>query len=203
LLLMDDSVAKGSPAPDSEGLTQLLQAHRGGNAAAFERLIEIVYPQLHRTAKQQLSRQPSETSLDATSLVNEAYLRLVNETGVDWQDRGHFYAIAALTMRRILVDQARHRTAEKRGSGQRPATLMTHHQHLSLDSKAELILAVDIALTELESFNARLARVVECRYFAGMTGEETAAALDVSVRTVERDWLRARAWLADKLEDGS
>jgi len=199
---MDRSAAQNPHPADSEELTLLLQAHRGGDSDAFERLIEIVYPQLHRTAKQQLSRQASETSLDATSLVNEAYIRLVDETGVEWKNRGHFYAISALTMRRILVDQARQRRAEKRGSGLRPETLMTRH-HLSLESKAELILAVDMALTELEAFNPRLARVVECRYFAGLTGGETAAALEVSSRTVERDWLRARAWLADKLEEAS
>ena len=199
--LMSSSSLKDQRPPDSDELTQLLQAHRAGNSEAFERLIEIVYPQLYRSAQQQLERQSSETSLDATSLVNETYIRLVQETGVDWKDRGHFYAISALTMRRILVDQARRRMAEKRGSGQRPVTLDGHH--LSMESKAELILAVDEALRELEAFNQRLARVVECRYFAGLTGEETAAALDVSMRTVERDWLRARAWLADKLEQSA
>ena len=195
---MEDSPRQESRQPDPEELTQLLQAHRGGDQVAFERLIEIVYPQLYRSARQQLARQSAETSLDATSLVNEAYLRLVKETGVDWNDRGHFHAVAALTMRRILVDQARRRQARKRGSGQRPVTLDAHH--LSMESRAELVLAVDEALRELEAFNPRLARVVECRYFAGLTGEETAAALEVSTRTVERDWLRARAWLADKLE---
>lgn len=187
-------------ATDRDELTQLLHAHRGGDQAAFERLIEVVYPRLHRSAKQQLAKQSSETSLDATSLVNEAYIRLVEETGVDWKNRGHFYAIASLTMRRILVDQARRRTAKKRGSGQTPVTLDPHH--LSMGSQAELVLAVDAALRELETFNERLARVVECRYFAGLTADETAAALDVSTRTVERDWLRARAWLADKLDQG-
>lgn len=187
-----------SRQPDADELTLLLQAHGDGDPGAFERLIEIVYPQLHRSARQQLARQPSETSLDATSLVNEAYLRLVKDTGVEWHDRGHFYAVSALTMRRILVDQARKRSARKRGSGQRPVTLEA--DRLAIDSKADLILAVDEALRELEAFNERLARVVECRYFAGLTGDETASALGVSTRTVERDWLRARAWLADKLE---
>ncbi len=125
-------------------------------------------------------------------------MRLLQETGVPWNNRGHFYAVSALTMRRILVDQARQRRAKKRGSGLRPVTLEA--EQLSIHSQAELILAVDEALDELEAFNQRLARVVECRYFAGLTGDETAAALNVSVRTVERDWLRARAWLADKLE---
>ncbi len=196
-----ESSAPNGRQPDPEELTQLLEAHRDGDANAFERLIELVYPQLYRSARQQLAKQSSETSLDATSLVNEAYLRLVRETGVDWSDRSHFYAVSALTMRRILVDQARRRWAQKRGSGQRPVTLEA--DQLSMHSQAELILAVDEAVHELEAFNERLARVVECRYFAGLTSEETASALKISVRTVERDWLRARAWLADKLEETS
>ncbi|MEM7584520.1 MAG: ECF-type sigma factor [Acidobacteriota bacterium] len=192
------SPSSNPPQPDPRELTQLLEAHSDGDAAAFERLIELVYPQLYRSARQQLAKQPSETSLGATSLVNEAYLRLVRETGVEWSDRCHFYAVSSLTMRRILVDQARRRRAQKRGSGQQVITL--EPEQLSLNSKAELVLAVDEAVDKLEAFNPRLARVVECRYFAGLTNEETASALDVSVRTVERDWLRARAWLADKLE---
>ena len=188
-----------TPPAESASITHLLDAHRRGEAAAFERLIEIVYPRLHRAARQQLAKQPSETSLDATSLVNEAYLHLVDETGVDWQNRGHFYAIASLTMRRILVDQARRRLAVKRGAGQRPVTLDVDIDAVAAEGKKEMILAVDQALGDLEAFNSRLARVVECRYFAGLGNEETAAALGVSARTVERDWLRARAWLAEKL----
>ena len=188
-----------TPPAESASITHLLDAHRRGESAAFERLIEIVYPRLHRAARQQLAKQPSETSLDATSLVNEAYLHLVDETGVDWQNRGHFYAIASLTMRRILVDQARRRLAVKRGAGQRPVTLDVDIDAVAAEGKKEMILAVDQALGDLEAFNSRLARVVECRYFAGLGNEETAAALGVSARTVERDWLRARAWLAEKL----
>lgn len=189
------------PPQNPDELTELLDAHREGDGAAFERLIEIVYPQLYRAARRQLARQPSETNLDATSLVNEAYIRLVQETGVEWQNRSHFYAVSALTMRRILVDQARRRRARKRGSGQRPVTLDA--DQLSMASQAELVLAVDEALGQLEAFNPRLARVVECRYFAGLTHEEAASALDVSLRTVERDWLRARSWLAAKLGESA
>lgn len=197
--MSDERPDEPSPATDSGELTRLLDAHRRGDGAAFERLIEVVYPQLYRSAKQQLARQPHETTLGATSLVNEAYLRLVEETGVDWQDRGHFYAIASLTMRRILVDQARRRMAAKRGSGEKPVTLEPNQS--SFSAEPELILAVDEALRELEAFNERLARVVECRYFAGLTADETATTLNVSSRTVERDWLKARAWLAEKLEE--
>ena len=198
-----NSSMEGGRDADSAELTRLLQAHQSGDSAAFERLIEVVYPHLYRSARQQLAKQGAETSLDATSLVNEAYIRLVQETGVEWNDRGHFYAVSALTMRHILVDQARRRASQKRGSGQRPITLNAHEPHLSIDSRADLILAVDQALSELEAFNERLARVVECRYFAGLTSEEAASALEVSTRTVERDWLRARAWLAEKLESSA
>ncbi len=186
-----------NPPNSTEEITQLLHAHRKGEEGAFDRLIELVYPKLYGVARRQLARQPKEATLGATSLVNEAYLQLVRETGVEWQDRGHFYSIAALTMRRILVDQARKRLAAKRGSGQTPITLDLHQ--LGMESQAELILAVDQALEELAAFNERLARVVECRYFAGLNNQETASALEVSSRTVERDWLRARAWLAEKL----
>ncbi|MEO1087748.1 MAG: ECF-type sigma factor [Acidobacteriota bacterium] len=186
-----------SEPQDGTQIHNLLNAHQRGEHRAFEQLIEMVYPRLHQAARQQLRRQPSETSLDATSLVNEAYLQLVDETGVAWQSAGHFYAIASLTMRRILVDQARRRLAAKRGAGQRPVTLEA--DLASVDTRRETILAVDQALHELEAFNERLARVVECRYFAGFGNEETAEALGVSSRTVERDWIRARAWLAEKL----
>ena len=181
----------------AEAITELLHAHKNGEAGAFDRVVDLVYPQLHKVALRQMARQHAEQTLNATSLVNEAYLHLVKETGVDWQDRGHFFAIAALTMRRVLVDQARRRMAGKRGGGAAALTLDPHH--LSFDSKAELTLAVDEALRELEAFNERLARVVECRYFAGMDSSESATALGISKRTVERDWLRAQAWLAEKL----
>lgn len=183
--------------PGSAPITHLLHQHKGGDAAAFEQLIEIVYPHLVRVARGQLARQPSEATLDATSLVNEAYLQLVKETGVEWQSREHFYAIAARTMRRILVDQARRRLAGKRGGGRVAVTL--DPEVVSIGTNAEVVLAVDRAVDELKSFNERLATVVECRYFAGLSAEETASTLEVSSRTVERDWLRARAWLADKL----
>ena len=183
--------------PSSEAITLLLQEHRQGDAEAFERLIEIVYNHLRRVARSQLARQQGETSLDATSLVNEAYFSLVRETGVDWQSREHFYAIAALTMRRILVDQARRRMAAKRGAGKAPVTL--NPEVISTGTEAEVILAVDQALRDLRAFNERLARVVECKYFAGLSSEETASVLGISGRTVERDWMRARAWLAEKL----
>jgi RNA polymerase sigma factor (TIGR02999 family) len=177
-------------------ITQLLRRHEEGDRAAFEQLIEVVYPTLRRVASRQLARQRVATH-GATSLVNEAYVQLVEATGVEWQNRDHFYAIAALTMRRVLVDSARRRMAAKRGGGQAPVNL--DPDIVGSASPLETVLAVDQALSELEAFNQRLARVVECRYFAGLSAEETASVLEVSARTVERDWLRARAWLCEML----
>jgi RNA polymerase sigma factor (TIGR02999 family) len=136
--------------------------------------------------------------LETTSLVHEAYMQLVDETAVDWRDRSHFFAICACAMRRIVVDDARQRTAKKRGAGE-------PHVRLNPDvsgeePQAELILAVDRAMDRLATFNVRLARIVECRAFAGMTDEETARALDTPLRTVQREWSRARAWLRTELE---
>ncbi len=199
--LDSDEISMSKTEPQVDNLTQLLEASSAGDQAAFEQLIEAVYPVLHKAARRQLADQRKETSLDATSLVNEAYLRLADETRVQWQSRGHFFAIAALTMRRILVDQARRRKARKRGSGERPVTLDS--ELLALEGNSDTVLAVDAALDELEKFTPQLSRVVECRFFAGMTTAETAEALDSSVRTVERNWTRARAWLAEKLSEMS
>lgn len=190
----------GAPgASDRQAVTRLLHAHREGDAEAFEQLMETVYPELRRIARRQLARQPKETVLDTVGLVNDAYVALVDERSVDWQDRGHFFAIAARTMRRLLVDQARRRSAEKRGGGEKPLTL--EPGRVAAGEPDVLVLAVDRALEKLESFNPRLARVVECRFYAGMSAAETGRALGVTGRTVERDWTRARAWLEEELAD--
>lgn len=178
-------------------ITRLLRKHRDGDRAAFDSLVPLVYERLRRIARGQVRRGGGRT-LDTTALVNEAYVRLVDETGVDWQDRGHFYAICARAMRRIVVDYARRRSARKRGGGQSDFTL--EPELASVEEQADLVIAVDRALESLGSFNERLARVVECRFFAGMTEPETATALDSSLRTVQRDWRRAQAWLRKELE---
>ncbi|MDQ3287321.1 MAG: ECF-type sigma factor [Pseudomonadota bacterium] len=179
-------------------VTQLLQRHHKGDRAAFDDLVPLVYQRLRVIARGQLSRAGQrDRTLGTTGLVQEAYLQLVDEHGVDWQDRGHFYAICARAMRRILVDAARRRHAAKRGGGVVDLTLKP--DMIAIDSEAELVLAVDEALDGLAAFNERLARVVECRYFAGLTEEETAQALGSSLRTVQRDWMRARAWLLKAL----
>ena len=178
-------------------VTRLLQAHHDGDRAAFDTLVELVYERLRRIARGQIRRAGRGHTLDTSALVHDAYVQLVDETGVDWQNRSHFYAICARAMRRILVDYSRRRNAQKRGGGIPDLTL--EPEMLSVEEQAELVLAVDGALDRLVSLDERLSRVVECRFFAGMTDEETAQALDRSVRTVRRDWQRARAWLRKEL----
>ena len=179
-------------------ITQLLHRHLAGDGEAFDRLVVMVYERLRGIARRQLrGRRPNQT-LDTTALVHEVYLQLVDETGVPWQDRSHFFAIAARAMRRIVVDHLRRHLAQKRGGGVAPVELTS--DLLGERPQVERILAVDRALDTLSSFNPRLTQILECRFFAGMTREETAAALGISVRTVERDWTRARAWLRRELK---
>lgn len=178
-------------------ITALLRRHHSGDRGAYDELLSLVYEHLRQIARIQLARGWRSNTLTPTALVHEVYLQLANETGVEWQQRSHFYAVCARAMRRVLVDHARHHGAQKRAGGQRPVPL--DDVEVGVDAQAELIIAVDEALTSLERFNERYARVVECRYFAGLTEEETAAALDTSLRTVQRDWMRARAWLLKAL----
>jgi RNA polymerase sigma-70 factor (ECF subfamily) len=193
-----------TPDPEPGRLTHLLQRHRLGDDEAFDELVSIAYDQLRRVARAQLVRRGTPGTLSPTSLVHEAYVQLRDERGVDWQDRGHFFAISARAMRRILVDHARRRGAKKRGDGM-PVFVLDEFD-LGVDppaNHADRILAIDQAVTALGRVQARLAQLVECRYFAGLTEEETAEALGVSVRTVQRDWIRARAWLLKTLGDSS
>lgn len=178
-------------------ITRLLRAHAEGERDAFDELMPLVYSRLRAIAHGQLSRSRRTLTLDTTALIHEAYVHLVDERGVAWQDRSHFYAICARAMRRIVVDAARRRGAAKRGRGL--AHLPLEPGLAGIDAQADLVLAVDQALTRLASFNPRLERVVECRYFAGMTDEETAQALGTSLRTTQREWRRARAWLQKAL----
>lgn len=178
-------------------ITALLVRHRAGDSGAYDEAISLAYNHLRRVARAQLARGWSSETLTTTALVHEAYMQLADETGVEWQDRSHFFAICARAMRRILVDRARHRAAQKRGGGSSPLSL--DGIDAGVEPNADLVLAVDEAVSSLERFNGRLARVVECRYFAGLTEEETAAALGSSLRTVQRDWTRARAWLVKVL----
>ncbi len=182
---------------DVGDITQLLRQHRAGDRSAFDRLVPLVYGRLKHIARRQLASGWARETIGATALVHEAYMQLCAETGVDWQGRSHFFAVSARAMRRILVDGARRRRARKRGSGAMPVPLDL--VDVSLDNRLDVVLAVDEALTTLETIGPRLARVVECRFFAGMTEEETAIALDVPLRTIQREWTRARAWLLREL----
>ena len=188
-------------SPGEGAITELLRRHSAGDRSAFDRLVPLVYERLQGIARRQLSQGWSHETLEATALVHEAYVQLCAETRVDWRSRSHFFAISARAMRRILVDGARRRRARKRGDGAAPLPLDL--VDVSRENRLELMLAVDEALNTLESVSPPLARVVECRFFAGMTEQETAVALEVPLRTVQRGWTRARAWLLKELRPAS
>jgi RNA polymerase sigma factor (TIGR02999 family) len=179
---------------DSPGaVTVLLAEIRNGNNDALPKLIPLVYQELKRLAAHCLRGEREGHTLQPTALVNEAYLRLAGQAG-EWQNRAHFMAVAAQLMRRILVDYARQRIAAKRGGGVVPVELETV-QIADRVEQLEETLTVDDALARLALLDAQQARIVEMRYFGGMTVEETAAALNISPRTVKRDWALAKAWL--------
>lgn len=178
-------------------ITGLLAAHRAGDAGAFDRLVALVYRDLQRLARGQRRRAGAGGTLNTTALVHEAWARLVEHEGGGFADRGHFLAVAAIAMRQLLVDHARHRSREKRGGGADHVAIDGLADRLGRDARH--ILDLDLALTRLASHDPRQARVVECRYFAGLTEQETAEALELSLRTVQREWLKARAWLRREL----
>jgi RNA polymerase sigma factor (TIGR02999 family) len=169
----------------------------GRDRDAVDRLLPVVYEQLQRIAQGQLRRERSDHTLQTTDLVHEAYLRLSGLDRIEWRSRAQFFAIAAQAMRRILVDHALSRRTAKRGGGRQRVPL--EESMLVAAGQEEEVLALHEALSALERLEPRLARVVECRYFAGLSIEETAEALDVSPATVKRDWSVARAWLNREL----
>jgi RNA polymerase sigma factor (TIGR02999 family) len=181
-------------------VTALLLSWRQGDKAALDRFVPIVYDELRRVARARLRAERGD-SLQTTALVHEAYLRLVDLDRMTISSRTHFFAVAARLMRQILVDHARRRKANKRGGGMAMISL----EEVSPAARASVVdvLALDEALQELTSFDARLCRVVELRYFAGLNIDETADALDVSAATVERDWAVAKAWLSQRLSPRS
>ena len=183
-----------------EEVTGLLQAWSDGDQAALEKLMPLVYAELHRLAKRYMGREHVGRTLQTSALVNEAYLRLVEAHGVRWQNRAHFFAVSAQIMRRILVDFARSRQNLKRGGGALQVTL-DEGLIISPESGVDL-LALDEALDKLAVLNPRQSRVVELRYFGGLNEEEAAEALKVSPRTVRHDWSLARAWLYRELSLG-
>jgi RNA polymerase sigma-70 factor (ECF subfamily) len=188
------SNADRSPA----AVTSLLRAWRGGDVRAGDRLMEILYRELHDLAHARLARESPGATLQTTALIHESWLRLVDQRAVQWRDRGHFLALAATMMRRVLVDRARARKAGKRGAGERAITL-TDSTAAGSDDAAD-VLDVDRALGRLAAAYPRQARVVELRFFGGLELTEIGAVLGVTERTVKRDWAFARAWLARELD---
>jgi len=182
-------------APD---ITDLLLAWRAGDSSAVDRLFPVVYEELRRIAHHQLGRERPDHTLGTTALVHEAYLRLVDQTRAQWADRAQFFAVSARAMRRILVDYARRHRALKRG-GER-ARIDLDDLTFGVDVRAEILIALDEALLRLAELDERLSRVVECRFFGGLTEEETAGVLAVTPRTVQRDWVKAKSWLYQALQ---
>lgn len=182
----------------SKDVTGLLRAWGHGDKEALDRLMPLVYGELHRVAEGYMARERPGQTLQATALVNEAYLRLVDSSGVDWKDRAHFFAVCARMMRRILIDRARARASHKRGSGGAPLSL--DESLVPGEDQDARLLALDEALTRLAAHDPRKARVVELRFFSGLAVEETAVVLSVSPETVMRDWKMAKAWLHRELE---
>ena len=179
-------------------VTKLLKAWSNGDQAALEHLAERVYPELRRMARRYMKNERQASTLQSTGLVHEVYLRLVDVRGIDWRERGQFYAMAAQMMRRILVDAARARASKKRGGS--AVRVQVDETAVLSPAPARSILALDEALTEFSRLAPRQAQVVELRYFGGLTEEEIAAALDTSPRTVRRDWDFAKAWLSRELK---
>lgn len=190
------------PQARQEEITRLLHSAADGDQEAFDRVFDVVYEELRRLARQVRRGRASET-LNTTALVHEAYLRLLPSRALGWESRGHFMGVAARAMRQVLVRAAERRTAAKRGGGAADLELKEAFQRPAGEHagrvEPEQLLVLDEALDRLEGMSPRQARVVECRFFAGLSVEETADALDVSAPTVKRDWRAARAWLAREL----
>jgi RNA polymerase sigma factor (TIGR02999 family) len=181
----------------SDKVTQLLVQLVGGDRSAVDELTPLVYKELKRIAGSQLGRERAGHTLQATALVHEAYLKLVDQREVSWQNRAHFFGVAAQMMRRVLTDYARSRQRLKRG-GDVHKTSLDEALAVSEDRTSDLV-QIDEALTRLEQLDARQARIVEMRFFAGLSVEETAAAMGISAPTVKRDWAMAKAWLHREL----
>ena len=184
--------------PGNESITDLLLRLGRGEGEVMDRLYPLVYEQLRRIAHRRMRAERPGHTLGTTGLVHETYLRLVDQTRVEWHDRAQFYALAARAMRRVLVDYARRYRALQRGGGLRQVPLT---DDAALTEQGESLLALDEALERLAALNGRLSQVVECRYFAGLTEDETAEVLGVTTRTVQRDWAKARGWLYLELRE--
>lgn len=198
---MRDSASGGPPpgrTPEPPGeVTRLLAACSAGDREAFDKLIPLVYDDLRRIAHKRLQAERSDHTLSTTAVVHEAYLQLVNQADATWRDRAHFFAVAAKVIRHVLVDYARRRRAEKRGGG--GIHIPLREDVAGAEPRTIELLALDEALRALARHAPRLEDIVECRFFGGMNMKDTAAAVGVSMRTAEREWRRARAYLYDAL----
>lgn len=192
------------PSPGEPGeITQLLQEASQGRKEAFDRVLPLIYQELNRIARNRLRLERPGHTLSTTALVHEAYLRLVGQTRVEWRNRNQFFAVASDAMRRILIDHAKRSQAAKRGGGADNVPIDAIAEFVSADvsSQAEELLALDEALTRLAEFNPDGARVVQYRFFGGLSNDEVADVLGVSERSVRRMWTVAKAWLRKELDD--
>ena len=187
--------------PKQHEITQLLAEWSDGNQSALDELYPLVYDELHRLARRYMSRERQDHTLQTTALINEAYVRLVDQRNVHWANRSHFFAISAQIMRRILIDHARRHAYAKRGGGARPVSL-DEAATMTATAGAELI-RLDEALKSLAEMDPRRCQVVELRYFGGLSNEEIAEVLQISENTVTRDWNMARAWLHQQLTESA
>jgi RNA polymerase sigma-70 factor, ECF subfamily len=189
-------MAPQPPGPSSQ-VTLLLREWRGGNRAALDELIPLIYDELRVIASRQMAREWRQLSLQTTGLVNEAYVKLIDQHRVDWQNRAHFFAIAAQVMRRILVDDARRRLRDKRGGGAAPVPIDEGISIAAPEPGVDGVdvIALDRALRRLQELDPDQAKIVELKFFAGLTVEETAVVLEISSATVKREWAVAKAWL--------
>ena len=188
----------GNAAENSQNITRMLKDWSDGSHEALDRLLPYVYDELHRQASRYLRRERADHTLQTTALIHEAYLKLIDQRDVQWQNRAHFFGIAAQAMRRILVDYARMRKREKRG-GDDVKLQLDEALNISSEQKPVDLIELDEALDRLAGFDERQARIVELRYFSGMTEEETAEVLGISAPTVRRDWNLAKAWLHSQI----
>jgi len=189
---------------DQHVVNRLLHEMRAGNSEAFTQLLPLVYDELHQIAGRQRRRWDGEETLDTTALVHEAYIRLVDHAGQKWESYPHFLAVAATAMRQILVDYAKRKHAGKRGGGLKRVPLFeiesTLHSSASTDeARSAALIALDDSLRRLEEIDSRQSRIVECRFFGGMTIEDTASALGIAPITVRRGWTRAKSWVYQDL----
>jgi RNA polymerase sigma factor (TIGR02999 family) len=185
-----------SPQPGGT-VTELLARARSGDPSALENVFPLIYDELRRIAQRRLQREADGHTLNPTALVHEAYIRLIDYSRMEWTGRAHFMAVASTAMRRILVEHARGRRSVKRGGVRRRVSIDA--LELGTEERAELLVDVDDALDRLKELDPRQAKVVECRFFGGMTEEETAEALGIGLRTAKRDWAKAKGWLHKQL----